>query len=137
MKETTRSISMDLAVNTYDIDAAGHVNNIVYVRWLEDLRIKLATSLCDFRKLYDAGYYLVVTSTEIKYKRQIKLFDKPTGVIGYLGHKHGVLYLKAEILLNGKIAASAYQKCIVFDMKNSCMIPDNKIDSILSENRID
>lgn len=28
----------ELEVKTYDIAAAGHVNNIVYARWLEDLR---------------------------------------------------------------------------------------------------
>ncbi len=28
-------------IKTYDIDIAGHVNNIVFVRWLEELRVKL------------------------------------------------------------------------------------------------
>ena len=28
-------------VQTYDIDFANHVNNQVYVRWLEDLRMEL------------------------------------------------------------------------------------------------
>lgn len=34
-------IEVPLFVNTYDIDVAGHVNNIVYVRWLEDMRNEL------------------------------------------------------------------------------------------------
>lgn len=29
------------SIRTYEIDAAGHVNNIAYVKWLEDLRCEL------------------------------------------------------------------------------------------------
>jgi len=34
-------VSLDIRVQTYDIDFAGHVNNQVYVRWLEDLRMEM------------------------------------------------------------------------------------------------
>ena len=37
------SVKLDLIINTYDIDVAGHVNNAVYVQWLEKLRTKLFT----------------------------------------------------------------------------------------------
>jgi len=30
-------IEKPLTITTYDIDAACHVNNIVYIRWLENL----------------------------------------------------------------------------------------------------
>src|SRR5947208_6147204 len=33
-------VELLLAVRTYDIDFAGHVSNIVYIRWLEDLRLQ-------------------------------------------------------------------------------------------------
>jgi acyl-CoA thioesterase FadM len=40
MTDKTKPLSVELSlnVNTYDIDVAGHVNNIVYIRWLEDMR---------------------------------------------------------------------------------------------------
>ena len=34
-------IQLELPVRTYDIDFAGIVNNIVFVRWLEDLRLAI------------------------------------------------------------------------------------------------
>ena len=42
-------IEMPLMINTFDIDAARHVNNVVYIRWLEELRTKLISSICDFK----------------------------------------------------------------------------------------
>jgi acyl-CoA thioester hydrolase len=33
-------VSMPLRIVTYDIDFAGVVSNIVYIRWLEDLRLR-------------------------------------------------------------------------------------------------
>ncbi len=35
------AIERDLPIRTYDIDFAGIVSNIVYVRWLEDLRLAM------------------------------------------------------------------------------------------------
>jgi len=32
-------ISTPIAIRTYDIDFAGIVSNIVYLRWLEDMRL--------------------------------------------------------------------------------------------------
>lgn len=34
-----------LSVQTYDIDFAGIVSNIVYVRWLEDMRLKIMENI--------------------------------------------------------------------------------------------
>jgi acyl-CoA thioester hydrolase len=34
-------VEIPLPVRTYDIDFAGIVNNIVYIRWLEDLRLEM------------------------------------------------------------------------------------------------
>ena len=35
---------LEIEIKTYDIDVAGRVNNIVYVRWIEDLRSRLLGS---------------------------------------------------------------------------------------------
>ncbi|HET54449.1 MAG TPA: hypothetical protein ENN33_04455 [Ignavibacteria bacterium] len=65
-------IEYELEVKTYDIDAAGHVNNIVYIRWLEDLRNMLFKKMFDFNNVLSKEYYPVVVSTNIKYKKTIK-----------------------------------------------------------------
>ena len=79
--DTIKSLfsEITLTVNTYDIDIAGHVNNIVYIRWLEDLRNKFFSQIHSMEKLLEANHYLFVVSSDVRYKKQIKLFDKPVG----------------------------------------------------------
>jgi acyl-CoA thioester hydrolase len=93
-----------LTVKTYDIDIAGHVNNIVFIRWIEDLRNELFNQIFPLKKLLEINYYPVVVSTEIKYKKQIKLFDKPVGKMELNSYSHGVLLFKTEITIDNYIA---------------------------------
>ena len=41
MKQKPLEINLELPIKTYDIDFAGIVSNIVYIRWLEDLRLRI------------------------------------------------------------------------------------------------
>lgn len=108
-------------VHTYDIDAAGHVNNVVYIRWLEDLRNIIVESTFGFKQLFEKHYYLVVISTEAKYRKQISLFDQPEGEMILTGAKHGIYELKAAISVNGKTSFSAVQKCVLMNTKTGTM----------------
>ena len=105
-----------LKVNTYDIDIAGHVNNIVYIRWIEDLRAELFSQIYPLEKLLEINYYPVVISTELKYKGQIKLFDKPIRRIFLESYSHGVIMLKIEICLNDDRAFTATQKRVLMNL---------------------
>jgi len=111
-----------LKVNTYDIDIAGHVNNIVYIRWIEDLRAELFSQIYPLEKLLEINYYPVVISTELKYKGQIKLFDKPIGRIFLESYSHGVIMLKIEICLNDDTAFTATQKCVLMNLTTHKML---------------
>ena len=127
-------IKIPLTVNTYDIDAAGHVNNIVYIRWLEDLRTKLFSRMCNFKEVFENGFYLVVISTAVKYKKQIKIFDNPTGIMEFAGYKHGIISFKSIIKLGEEISTSAEQKCIIMNLNINKMIPDKIIAQIVKQN---
>ncbi|MEI2691642.1 MAG: hypothetical protein V9H69_18825 [Anaerolineae bacterium] len=41
MQPQPLEITLSIAVRTYDIDFASIVSNIVYIRWLEDLRLQM------------------------------------------------------------------------------------------------
>jgi len=118
-KPTVTEIS--LTVNTYDIDVAGHVNNIVYVRWLEDLRNDLFSQNFSLEKLLAANHYPVVVSSEIRYKKQIKLFDKPMGKMFIQSYSHGIILLKAEIMVNNSLTFIATQKCVLMNLNENKM----------------
>ncbi len=117
-----KSIEMNIEVKTYDIDVAGHVNNMVYVRWLEDLRNELFSRIYPLEKLIEINYYPVVISTEMKYKSEIKLFDKPIGRIFLESYSHGVIMLKIEICLNDDTAFTATQKCVLMNLTTHKML---------------
>ncbi len=48
---------------TYDIDFAGHVSNIMYIRWLEDLRMMVLDRYLPLNTLMERGVAPVVVRT--------------------------------------------------------------------------
>jgi len=116
------SFETKVEIKPYDSDVANHVNNIVYIRWLEDLRIKLFDQFLPISKLLEEKIYLVVISTDIKYKKQLTLFDEPTGKIKLTDYSHGIFTLNAEISVSNKIAFTAIQKCILMDLTSGKML---------------
>ena len=90
--------SINFEIKTYEIDIAGHVNNIVYVKWLEDLRCKLFEKILPIDNLLYLNLYPVVTSTNIVYKKQLKLSDKPVGSIWIENIQHNMMILKFNFM---------------------------------------
>ena len=86
-----------IVVRTYDIDSAGHVSNIAYLRWLEDMRLELFEKYFPLRTFVDVGITPVIASTHIEYKRPIKLFDKPEATMWVSGMKSATMQIEAEI----------------------------------------
>jgi acyl-CoA thioester hydrolase len=114
MREFTperRTLEVELAfrVGTYDIDFAGVVSNIVYIRWLEDLRLRLLDEYLPLQEQVENGLSPVLTSTRIEYRRPIRLFDRPHGRMGMTHAGRARWTVEAEILVDGQPAATAVQ----------------------------
>ena len=58
-------------IYTYQIDFVGHVNNIVYIQWLENARINLIEAMgLTISQIADKDEILpIITETNIKYKK--------------------------------------------------------------------
>jgi len=119
------SASINFNIKTYEIDAAGHVNNIVYLKWFENLRTKLFKDYFNLKFLLSTNLYPVVISTNINYKKYLKLFDEPAGNINFVSYDHGIIKLKFEIRVNGKIAALGEQRCVLMNLKSGKMSKEN------------
>lgn len=64
----TPEYALELTVEAADVDALGHVNNIVYVRWLQDVATAHATAVgCTHAELIRIGAMFVVRKHEIEY----------------------------------------------------------------------
>ena len=121
-REGTRPlrVQMPIKVQTYDIDFAGHVNNQVYVRWLEDLRMEMLRTYYPIERLLAERLAPILVSTEIHYKRPLLLTDSPEGDIWVRQLGHASIHLNAEITLDGKVCAHATQRLVLLRM------PENK-----------
>lgn len=103
-------ITLSFPVRTYDIDFVGIVSNIVYIRWLEDLRLQM---LAEFFPLDTAmqslGIAPVLLRTEIDYQAAIRLFDAVQGRMWLAGAGRARQVLAAEFTVDGRIHATARQ----------------------------
>ena len=94
---------------TYDIDFAGHVSNIVYIRWLEDLRLLLLDTYLPLSILMERGIAPVVMRTTIDYRKPVKLFDIVEGAMWASSVENVKGILSAEFIVNGTVVAAADQ----------------------------
>jgi len=101
--------SLNLPVKTYDIDFAGVVSNVVYVRWLEDLRIAMLTNYFPLKSQIEEGFAPAILHTEISYKKSIKLLDLVYGRVWIDKLTKLRWYVGFEIYSNDAISATAEQ----------------------------
>lgn len=100
-------VTKPISVATYDIDFAGHVSNIAYLRWFEELRLQIFDQYYPLQPLMDDGYLPIISATKVEYKRAIKLFDKPEATMWIAAIGAASLTFRGEILLNGQVCTTA------------------------------
>jgi acyl-CoA thioester hydrolase len=119
-------VILRIPVRTYDIDFAGIVSNIVYIRWLEDLRSTMLEQHMPLDRYLHEGKTPVLLSTDIRYLRAVRLFQQVTGRM-WLSQVGRVRWtLQAEIEADGVTAAVATQTCAVVSLPDfkSQPVPD-------------
>ena len=115
-------------IYTYQIDFVGHVNNIVYIQWLENARIKLIEAMgLSITQLADEDEILpIITETYIKYKKPLYLSDK-VQIEVWVSEMFNVSANFKFRFLNekGEVCSSAQQKVLFID--KATMRPSRKI----------
>lgn len=112
-------VEIHLPVRTYDIDFAGVVNNIVYVRWLEDLRLEMLARHFPLDEQLKNGIAPVIVQTRIDYKHPIKISDFPSGKMWMKTMESLRWTVNAEIVVNDKVAALGEQVGIFANLQNN------------------
>ncbi|MCO5247060.1 MAG: acyl-CoA thioesterase [Anaerolineae bacterium] len=110
-------VTLNFTVRTYDIDFVGIVSNIVYVRWLEDLRLQALAKFFPLdTAMQELGIAPVLLRTEIDYKQPVRLFDPLIGTLwaAEIGRVRQVL--QAEFTVNGELRAAARQTTCFIDL---------------------
>lgn len=116
MKNKPFYVEFPITVRSYDIDVNDHVSNIVYIRWLEDMRMTMLDTYMPYEAIRKKGLSLILIRTEIDYKRGIGLFEKPL-LQGWIEGLEGIrMYIRARFLVEGRVAASARQTGVFLDL---------------------
>ncbi|MCH5294431.1 MAG: acyl-CoA thioesterase [Treponema sp.] len=67
----------NLVVRSYECDSYGHVNNAVYLNYLEHARMNYLHQIgFDYKGVVKAGWYIYVTHIDIYYKSSAFLDDR-------------------------------------------------------------
>lgn len=72
-----QKISFDLDIYSYQIDFIGHVNNAVYIHWMEIGRTKLLEAVgMPTHEIFKQGFAPILVQTSITYKSPLYLGDR-------------------------------------------------------------
>jgi len=119
-------VSLQLRIAAYDIDFAGIVSNIVYIRWLEDLRLRFMEAHYPLENAAKNHTVPLISRLKARYLKPLRMFDKPLGTVWIEKLGKVRFTMGAEILKDGQKVFEAIQEgCFVHtETKAVLPIPD-------------
>lgn len=99
--KNTALFSYQHIVSENEIDRLNHVNNVVYVQWIQDAATKHWDLLSKNTKINET-YSWVVVRHEIDYKKQAKLNDELT-ITTWIGETAGVTSIRNVAIYNKNV----------------------------------
>ncbi len=110
-------IERPIVVRTYDIDFANIVHNIVYFRWLEDLRSEILADVLPIAEILTTGISPILTASAIEYQRPVRIGDAAVGRMWVAELARTRWTLAAEIAVGEQVCATARQSGYFADLK--------------------
>lgn len=110
-------IERPIVVRTYDIDFANIVHNIVYFRWLEDLRSEVLVDVLPIDEILATGVSPILVESAIEYKWPVRIGDAPLGRMWVAELSRTRWTLAAEIVVGERVCAAARQSGYFADLK--------------------
>jgi acyl-CoA thioester hydrolase len=112
-------VELPIHVAGYDIDFAGHVNNAVYVRWLEDLRTVWMTRYLPLEECPARGIMPVLARIEIDYRAPLRLGERALGRVWVTQAARASALMESEIeRADGQLCAHALQTVAFVDLRS-------------------
>ena len=113
--ENSVSFQYSFPVEEQHIDALNHVNNVVYVQWINDISGKHWQKITT--KVLDEKYFWVVIRHEIDYVNQALLGDKIT-IFTWVGESRGVKSVRhVQIQKGDEVIVKAQTTWCLIDSK--------------------
>lgn len=111
-------VEMPIKIHGYDIDVMGIVNNIVYVRWFEELRNCFLDSFLPYDEIFERGISPMLKRTDVEYMGFLTMKDRPLGRIWML--EIGKTKWKAgfEIVTGDRVNCRGIQEGLFFNLES-------------------
>jgi YbgC/YbaW family acyl-CoA thioester hydrolase len=117
-------------VKGYELDSYGHLNNAVYLNYTEQARWEILNKKKLLHLFFSRGLLLVVTETNIRYKRELKLFDEiEIETTIKFEAPYLIFYHDIKNTISGYSAAKAKVKTLLI---NAGRIPQDIPDELLA-----
>ena len=88
-----------------DLDIYRHVNNAVYLNYMDSARSNLLADCGAMPLLHEKGWYPVVAASTVKYRRSLTLGQRVEITSRVLGWDPRIAYLEQVITTGGQLAA--------------------------------
>lgn len=131
------NVELTFPIKTYDIDFAGHVSNITYIRWLEDLRLEMLRRYLPLATLMARTQAPILLRTEIDYLVQARLPQTVTGRMWVSDASRVRAMLSAEFTIaeTGEVSARAHQVvCFVDTQRGRPIALPEELKQAMGEN---
>ena len=125
--DPSRTVVRPIEIKTYDIDHAGIVGNIVYVRWLEDLRLAMMAEVYPLAQAVADDLAPVLLETRISYERPLTLADRVVGRIWAIAMTGVRWRIGAEFRVGEAVHARAEQTGIFIRLSTRKPVPSPKV----------
>lgn len=107
----------DLQMRWGDMDAYKHVNNVVYLRYIEQARVAMFYDVAKGASTFDQG--IVIANHEIQYLRPVVYHPEPLHFELWISKVGGASFaVSCEVFDNGKLAARGKTSCVRYDFAN-------------------
>ena len=114
------SLKFHQDIYSYQIDFSRHVNNAVYINWLEIARVKVCdASGYSLARMATLGVLPVLVETQIAYKKPLLMGDVATIEVWIEELAGATAWMAYEITnQNGEVCATARQRGLWMDEKS-------------------
>ncbi|MEL7142954.1 MAG: thioesterase family protein [Cyanobacteria bacterium J06554_3] len=113
-----RKLEYTPEIQPFHIDAMGHVNNLVYIEWMEIGRVRLLEAIdLPIHELIGEGYGPALVETTIRYKTPLYLGDRVSATLWLSQLKGASARIEFQFFnQDGELAAEGAQRGIFIDL---------------------
>jgi thioesterase-3 len=118
-------VPLEITVRSTDVDLFGHVNNAVYLNYLEWARVELLTEVgLPIETCLARGVVPVVVEIRIRYRRELCFGERVTVTAEPVELRRSVGVLRQEVRkADGTVAAEAEVTFLFIDAKTRRSVP--------------